>query len=105
VAKGLTFLYRITTTKKGIKSKPELVRDTATIEAYLADELDEEEDEYYFMSTKEPDTKAIDSLLDRVHGKPKQSIDANVAVTFSLTSLLNEADENKESGFDEDTEL
>lgn len=74
VAKGLTFLYRITTNSKGIRSKPELVTDKETIEAYLADELEDEENEYYFMSTEKPDTKAIDSLLDRVHGRARQNI-------------------------------
>ena len=77
VAQGLTFLYVIRTIevgKKQVKQKPELVTDQETIEMYLAGELDNEEDEYYFMSTKEPDTKAIDSLLDRVHGKARQNI-------------------------------
>lgn len=77
VAKGLTFLYVIRTeTIKGkqVRSKPELVTNTDTIEAYLAEELEDEENEYYFMSTKEPDTKAIDSLLDRVHGRARQNI-------------------------------
>ena len=77
VAKGLTFLYVIRTeTIKGkqVRSKPELVTSQDTIEAYLADELEDAENEYYFMSTKEPDTKAIDSLLDRVHGKARQNI-------------------------------
>lgn len=70
VAKGLTFLYVI---RKGSK-KPQIVTDVEIIEAYLADELENDEDEYYFMSTKEPDTKAIDSLIDRVHGKARQNI-------------------------------
>lgn len=74
VAKGLTFLYMISTNEKGIKSKPVLVTDKETIEAYLAGELDNEEHEYYYMTTKEPDTKAIDSLLDRTHGKARQNI-------------------------------
>lgn len=74
VAKGLTFLYVITTNSKGVRSKPELVTSQATIEEYLADELEDSENEYYFMSTKEPDTKAIDSLLDRVHGRARQNI-------------------------------
>lgn len=31
-------------------------------------------EDYYFMTTKKPDNKAIDSLLDRTHGKPQQTI-------------------------------
>jgi hypothetical protein len=77
VAKGLTFLYVIKTENikgKIVKSKPEIVTNSEIIKKYLAKELDEEENEYYYMSTKEPDTKAIDSLLDRVHGKARQNI-------------------------------
>lgn len=77
VARGLTYLYVIRTEEKNgrlIKSKPELVTNTDTIEAYLADELDNDGDEYYFMTTKEPDTKAIDSLFDRVHGRARQNV-------------------------------
>jgi hypothetical protein len=74
LAQGFTFLYCITTNVKGIKSKPVLVTSQDTIEAYLAGELDGEPDEYYYMTTKEPDGKAIDSLLDRTHGKARQNI-------------------------------
>lgn len=74
VAKGLTFLYMVSTNEKGVSSKPVLVTSQDTIEAYLAGELDNEEHEFYYMTTKEPDTKAIDSLLDRTHGKARQNI-------------------------------
>jgi len=77
VAKGLTFLYVIRTEMikgKQVRQKPELITNQKTIEAYLAEELEDEENEYYFMTTKEPDTKAIDSLLDRVHGRARQNI-------------------------------
>lgn len=77
LATGLTFLYVIRTEtvgKKTIRHKPELVEDPETIEAYLAGELDNDDDEYYFMSTKEPNNSAIDSLTNRVFGKPVQPI-------------------------------
>ena len=77
VARGLTFLYVIKTENikgKIVRSKPEIVTNHEVIKKYLAEELDEEENEYYYMSTKEPDTKAIDSLFDRVHGKARQNI-------------------------------
>lgn len=77
VAKGLTFLYVIRTEiikGKQVRQKPELVKSQEKIEAYLADELEDEENEYYFMTTKEPDTRAIDSLIDRVHGRARQNI-------------------------------
>lgn len=77
VAKGLTYLYVIKTEEikgKIVRQKPEIVKDPKIIEAYLAEELDNEEHEYYYMSTEKPDTKAIDSLLDRVHGRARQNI-------------------------------
>ncbi len=75
IAHGLTFLYVIRTNKKGQRSKPELVKSQATIEAFLADELDNDDEEYFFMSTERPDNKAIDSLLDRTFGKAQQNMD------------------------------
>lgn len=78
VAHGVQMLYKITTNEKGIRSKPELITDQWTIEAYLAGEMDgkieDNDDEYYFITTERPDTKAIDSMLDRVFGKARQSI-------------------------------
>lgn len=90
IAHGLTFLYVIKTIKsgKGMKRlKPKLIKDQATIEAYLAGELDKDEHEYYFMSTQRPDNKAIDSLLDRTFGKAQQNMDVTSdgkALTISL---------------------
>lgn len=77
VAKGLTYLYVIKTEEvngKIVRHKPEIVKDPKVIEAYLAEELEDDEHYYYYMSTEKPDTKAIDSLLDRVHGKARQNI-------------------------------
>lgn len=37
--------------------------------------------------------KATNSLLDRVFGKPKETVDLGVAVTFSLKTLAQKADE------------
>lgn len=91
LAKGQTFLYKIEKElqigpkggKKYVKSKPILVTSQWEIEAYLQNEIVEgdPEDEndpnatYYFLTTKEPDNKAIDSLLDRTFGKSAQSMD------------------------------
>lgn len=98
VAKGLTHLFVIRTEtvgKKKIRQKPEMVTNPDTIAQYLADELDDSEDEYYFMSTKDPDTKAIDSLLDRVHGKARQPLtggeddDKPIAISLVEAELKN----------------
>lgn len=74
LATGLTFLYVIRTVD-GKRQKPELVEDQETIEAYLEGELEGLEDEYYYITTKEPNNQALDSLLNRTFGKPTESIE------------------------------
>lgn len=84
LAKGQTFLYKIEKElqigprggKRYVKSKPRLVTDQREIEAYLQNEIVEDDPEndtdpdatYYYLTAKEADNKAIDSLLDRAFG-------------------------------------
>ena len=79
LAQGLSFLFviRTETDKKGNKRKlrPEQITSPTIIEAYLNGEYEEDDDEYYFITSKAPDNKAIDSLLDRTFGKAQQSVD------------------------------
>jgi len=52
--------------------------------------IDDENDPaaaYYYLTSKEPDNNAIDSLLDRVHGKAKQSMQVDGEIKFSLIAL------------------
>lgn len=74
LAKGCSYLYVVRTDDNGRKEKPEIVTNPAMIEAYLAGELEEERDEYYYITTDKPDNLAINSLIDRVFGKPKQKL-------------------------------
>ena len=64
--------------KRVVKDRPELV----TGEDEIINALDYEygdgdnpndEENYYFVSTKDPDNQAINSLMDRTFGKPKES--------------------------------
>jgi hypothetical protein len=101
LARGQTFLYKIEKewvslgeTKGGKekgywkKLKPVLVESQTEIESYLEgmiEEGDPDDDQdrgatYYYLTTKEPNNNAIDSLLDRTFGKAAQS----VAITGSL---------------------
>lgn len=95
LAKGQQFLYRIDThyeqgpkgTKIKVRSKPKLVRDKVEISAYI-DSLEGGEQvnddvTYYFITTKEPDNAAIDSLLDRVLGRPKSEDSMQQGQTFN----------------------
>ena len=86
IAKGTSYLYKIVTHKgiKGGEGRKEhiLVTDPYEIKDFL-DELEGESgvnpntdnDDYYYISTKQPDNKALDSLINRVFGKVKESLD------------------------------
>lgn len=86
LAKGISHIYRVSIGPKGGRSEPELVTDQDELhEAIQAidvgggygdvaqDDGGENEEaithRYYFLSTKAPDNKAIDSLIDRAFGK------------------------------------
>ena len=83
LAKGCHYLFKIETKKwkdkkgnwKEEKKKPKIVESQNIIESYLAGELDNEDNDYYFISTDKPDNRALDSLIDRVFGKAPQAID------------------------------
>lgn len=103
LATGQTFLYKIEKKlfigpkggKKYVPQKPKLVTSQHEIESYLEGltgngELSDDNDPaatYYYMTTKEPNNMAIDSLQNRLHGKPKESLDLNLDVKFSLKGL------------------
>lgn len=103
LARGQQFLYRIDKQEivgpKGGKSyrnlPPKLVVDEWEIRDYLDNKItngnsDDESDpsaSYYYMTTKEPVNQAIDSLNQSVFGRPKESIDLNTNVKFSLKNL------------------
>lgn len=73
LAEGTTYLYKIVETGSGKDKKREhvLVTDPDEIKQVLdeAEGTGIVDDTYYYMTTKAPDNKAIDSLLDRAFGK------------------------------------
>ncbi len=80
LSQGQQFLYRIDTNKKGIKSKPVLITDSEEIANYLDGEFGDGESlntetEYYFITTKEPNNMAADSMLNRAFGKPTENME------------------------------
>lgn len=86
LASGLSFLYKVHTNEKGIRGRPELITEQSVIENYLAGDLKDEQQDFYYITTKEPNNSAIDSIMNRVHGKPTESLDVHVEV-FSLKGL------------------
>jgi hypothetical protein len=74
LALGESSLYMKTV--KGNKTITTKIDDSEVIIQYLNGDLDSDSDnEYYYITTKSPDNKALDSLLDRAFGKAQQSID------------------------------
>lgn len=66
--------------KVKVRSKPQLViNDDEIIEAldyeYGDGESPNDDTTFYFVTTKDPDQRAIDSLLDRTFGKAKESME------------------------------
>ena len=77
LAKGQMYLYRIEETGSGKDKKREHVLVTSPEEIkQVLDETDGAggavDGNYYYITTKEPDPRAIDSMLDRAFGKPIQ---------------------------------
>lgn len=96
LAKGQSFLYKIHTNytrgPKGgdiqTKEKPVLVTDPEEIRDYL-DSIDNPDsdldpDDYYYITTKEPSGQAIDSLMNRAFGRPKESLELTGDVKLKL---------------------
>lgn len=91
IAQGSSFLFHVhTNTKTGMRNKPERIEDLEIIESYLSGELQNDNEDYYYITTKEPNNNAIESIFDRVHGKAKETLDVNQTHTFNLAELARE---------------
>lgn len=81
LAKGVMMLFKIETDSKGNRRKPELVTDEIVITRFLEENegMDGtmDGDDYFFLTTKVPDSRTITDMLDRAMGKP----DANLDIT------------------------
>lgn len=116
LATGQTFLYKIQKElkvgpkggKSYVKSRPILVTSQDEIESFLMGEIvqgdmDDDRDPnstYYFLTTKEPDNKAIDSLLNRTFGTPTQMIggDPENPIEHSVVYLPSRSEKKPEQG-------
>lgn len=102
VAKGQQFLFRIDTVKSGDgrkkseRKKPILVTNEREIADYIdslengddVEKIDKNTDSYYYITTKEPVSAAVDSLMNRAYGRPKETMDLKVTdETVDLTPL------------------
>lgn len=85
LVKGTSYLYRIEETKMG--KEHVLVEDPDEIGRIL-EQMDEGEsgmytnpkgnEKFYYITTRAPESRAIDSMLDRVFGKAKNTTDVNI---------------------------
>jgi hypothetical protein len=103
LAEGVQYLMVIRTevgdNGKKHKCKPEVVTDELTIREYLDGKLNQGgDDEYYFITTERPDTRVLDSLLDRAFGRATNNVD----LTSKGQSLSNIKFVFEEDGGEED---
>lgn len=102
-ALGQNFVYRIDEERdnkgKLLGRKHILVTDSREI-AKALDQIEDggshPDDKYYYVTAKEPDIRAIEMLLNRGYGKPKETVTLNGEVTFSLKTLMQARKEIKD---------
>jgi hypothetical protein len=86
LAKGISHVFKVTIGERGGRGEPELVTDQDELHEAIDlitagnayGEIKEDDGSltrFYFLTTKAPDNKALDSLLDRVFGKATFSMD------------------------------
>lgn len=93
-AMGQHFVYRIDEERdskgKLLSRKHILVENPKEI-AQALDQIEEggihPDDKFYYVTAKEPDVRAIEMLLNRGYGKPKESLTIDGEVKFSLKAL------------------
>lgn len=102
LAVGQTFIYRLDEEEKiGAKGTkytvktPVLVTDPGEI----SDAIDFLEgngstDNYYYITTKEPDVRAIDSLMNRAYGRAKESVELSGEIK-GIVGLITSLDNDK----------
>lgn len=91
LAKGQTYLYRIDETGEGKTKKREhvLVTDPEEIKQVL-DEAEGNgvvDEKYYYITTKDPNNMAIDSLFNRAIGKAADKLEVSGTILNANISL------------------
>lgn len=81
LATGTQMLFVVHTDSKGNRRKPEMVTDPEIISRFIDENegvdgtLEGSDSEYFFLTTKLPDSRTISDMLDRAMGKPDASLD------------------------------
>lgn len=70
LARGVSYLMKVETGKKAV-----IVKDPKEMLAFLDGIVEDSATvKYYFLTTEKPDIHAIQDLLDRAYGKPRQTV-------------------------------
>jgi hypothetical protein len=93
LARGETRLIKVITEGDGksAKRKHVMVTDPNEIIQFLDGDFEGGED-YYYIATDKPDTRAIDSLLDRIFGRANQSIELKGGLDINKFNKLSDDD-------------
>lgn len=96
LAEGVSLLFRVDKDSKGKDQPAVQVTDPEEIKQYIDGDLDG--DSYYFITTKQPDNRALDSLFDRTYGKAQQNIKAegDLGVTVALVEFVGDDEDSQE---------
>jgi len=95
VALGQIFVYKIDpmTKKSHLVVDPDEINSAMDTMRFQNTNFASVGDDYYFVTAKEPDQRAIEMLLNRAFGKPKETVNVDGEVKFSLRELGKQADE------------
>lgn len=102
LAQGVAHLFRIDEICSGkgknrkCRKETVLVDDPEEIRAYLDGEY-EDDDSYYYITTKTPDSRTISDMLDRTIQKPKQEVELGEETTGGILAKLYEAAQSQPS--------
>jgi hypothetical protein len=88
LASGVQMLFVIHTDSKGVRRKPEMITDPDIISRFLEEREgqdgvmklgekaeDSKVEDYFFLTTKVPDSRTISDMLDRAFGKADATLD------------------------------
>lgn len=77
LAKGEKYLMVVRTLGEGNRTRreTEIVTNPELIKQYLDEQLENTDEEFYYMTTKPANNMALDSLLNRAFGKAEESLD------------------------------
>lgn len=88
LAEGLVYVLRIDRVVKEngnvVENKAIIVTDPIEIAGVIDGSIKNDDKRYYKITAKDPDNAALDSLLNRAYGKPKETLEVQDATKLRL---------------------